>query len=449
MLFKFTKIVFTLLFVSGSHNLYSQTFWNEVNSGVTAALRCVSNIDATVAWSCGASGTVIRTTDGGYNWENLTGIPSNVTLINIFGIDQDHALTAGYSGTSTNVYYTETGGVLWNLVFTQANGFIDGIWMKSSQQGIMVGDPVGGRWSLWKTNNGGVNWDSTGLFLPQSGTEAGWNSSIWADSNQIWFGTNNNRIYYSSNHGANWVVQSTGSEQNSYMVTFRLPDRQYGLAGGNTLLLTSNGGQNWENVTTTGTGIFNGAAITSAYMSIGWYIRSSNTIYRSWFPFNNWIADYTAPSGTYNHMSLARTFFSYGPGMIFAVRSNGGISRGNFIVEGVKILSNEIPASFKLYQNYPNPFNPSTKIKLEIPLLKNNAAGEIRGSLILIKIYNSLGQEIETVLNQITRPGVYEESWNGSKYPSGVYYYQVVIIDPQSSNSAIEHKGTMKMVLIK
>jgi hypothetical protein len=451
MLFKFTKIICMIIILSSFNLLYSQIFWNEVNSGVSVSLRCVSNIDATIAWSCGDSGTVIRTTDGGYNWENesIIGIPTDVTLVNIFGIDINHALTAGYSGTNTFVYYTNSGGIIWEQVFTQSNGFIDGIWMVSPQQGLMVGDPVGGRWSLWKTTNGGMNWDSTDLYLPQSGSEAGWNNSLWADSNQIWFGTNNNRIYYSSNYGSNWEVQSTGGEQNSCMVTFRLPDKHYGLTGGNTLLLSSNGGLNWQNIAAPGTDIFNGAAFTNAYMSIGWYVRSGNTIYRSSFPYNNWVADYTAPSGTYNHMSPARTFFEYGPGVIFAVRSNGGISRSNSFVEGVKILSNKIPALFKLYQNYPNPFNPSTKIKLEIPLLKNNKAGEIRGALIQIKIYNSLGQKIETVLDQITKPGVYEASWDGSKYPSGIYYYQVVIKDPSIINSAIEHQETRKMVLVK
>ena len=43
----------------------------------------------------------------------------------------------------------------------------------------MEGDPVGGRWSLWKTINGGINWDSTGMFVPQNGTEAGWSNSVY------------------------------------------------------------------------------------------------------------------------------------------------------------------------------------------------------------------------------------------------------------------------------
>lgn len=451
MLFRFTKLFLTLIILLVT-NINSQVFWNECNSGVTAALRSVSNVDANITWVCGANGTVIKTTNGGYNWTNHTGngIPSNVLLINIFAVDANIALTAGYIGTNTYVYRTSNGGTNWTQVFTEANGFINGVWMRTAINGFMQGDPVGGRWSLWKTTNGGANWDSTGMYLTQNGTEAGWNNSLWSDSNKIWFGTNNFRLYYSSNFGTNWSVQSTGTQQNSYMIAFRFPDEQYGLTGGTALLLTSNGGLNWQTVTAPGTGNFVGAALAYLFYNGAWYVRSgSSNIYASLFPYINWSTDYTAPSGTYNHMSLMRSQFTFGPGMVFAVRSNGGITRGNFFVEGVKILSNEIPALFKLHQNYPNPFNPVTKIKLEIPHLKNNIAGEVRGSLIQIKIYNSAGQEIETLLDQITQPGIYEDEWDGSNYPSGVYYYRVVIKDPRFTSAAPEQMETKKMVLLK
>ncbi len=452
MLFKFTKIIFALvLLFSISINLNSQVFWNECTTGVTVALRSVSNIDANNAWVCGANGTVIKTTNGGYNWTNHTGngIPTTVLLINIYAVDANIALTAGYIGTNTFVYRTSNGGANWSQVFTETNGFINGVWMRNASSGFMEGDPVGGRWSLWKTTNGGVNWDSTGLRLPQAGTEAGWNSSLWIKGTRIWFGTNNIRIYYSSNYGLNWTVQSTSPEQNTYTICIDSSLIEvYGLAGGTTLLRTTNAGINWQTINAPGTGIFNGIAIAGNFLNAGWFIRGSSTIYFSFYSFNNWSAQYTAPNGTYNHIAVSRQLM-FGAGMLYAVRSNGGISRGNFFVEGVRILSNEIPVSFKLSQNYPNPFNPVTKIKLEIPHLKNNIAGEVRGSLIQIKVYNSIGQEIETVLDQITQPGVYEAEWNGSNYPSGVYYYQVIIKDPKFANSAPEQRETKQMVLLK
>ena len=77
-------------------NLNAQVFWDEVNSGVTVSLNSVSNIDAFRAWVCGDNGTVLRTVDCGYNWHNVSGngIPSNVELVNIYGVSLYTALTA-------------------------------------------------------------------------------------------------------------------------------------------------------------------------------------------------------------------------------------------------------------------------------------------------------------------------------------------------------------------
>jgi hypothetical protein len=78
--------------------------------------------------------------------------------------------------------------------------------------GFMMGDPVGSRWSLWKTTNSGVTWDSTGLYLPQAGAEAGYNNCMSNGQNRIWFGTNNSRVYFSSNNGINWSIQNVSPE---------------------------------------------------------------------------------------------------------------------------------------------------------------------------------------------------------------------------------------------
>jgi hypothetical protein len=78
----FMRTLIIILFVSFSFTFssYSQFFWTEQVTGVTVPLTSVSNINALVAWVCGNNGTVIRTTDGGYNWTNHSGngIPANV-----------------------------------------------------------------------------------------------------------------------------------------------------------------------------------------------------------------------------------------------------------------------------------------------------------------------------------------------------------------------------------
>ncbi|RCK74543.1 MAG: Lead, cadmium, zinc and mercury transporting ATPase [Ignavibacteriae bacterium] len=69
----------------------------------------------------------------------------------------------------------------------------------------------------------------------------------------------------------------------------------------------------------------------------------------------------------------------------------------------------------EIYQNYPNPFNTSTTIKFDIP---------VPGS-VEIKIYNILGYEVTTLLNQLMQPGQYFINWNVSNLPSGVYIYKL------------------------
>ncbi len=81
----------------------------------------------------------------------------------------------------------------------------------------------------------------------------------------------------------------------------------------------------------------------------------------------------------------------------------------------IEPIGTEIPSSFSLHQNYPNPFNPSTKIRFGIPGEKN--------SFTTLKIYNSLGVEVSTLISNYLKPGIYEVQWEASNLTSGVYFY--------------------------
>jgi hypothetical protein len=106
----------------------------------------------------------------------------------------------------------------------------------------------------------------------------------------------------------------------------------------------------------------------------------------------------------------------------------------NGFVIGVNNITSTIPNSFVLYQNHPNPFNPATRIKFDIPPSKG-----ARGMTRLV-IYDVLGKEVAILVNENLKPGSYEASWDGTNYPSGVYFYKL-ITDIYSE--------TKKMVLIK
>jgi hypothetical protein len=103
---------------------------------------------------------------------------------------------------------------------------------------------------------------------------------------------------------------------------------------------------------------------------------------------------------------------------------------GTFEYSDIVKIEITVPNEFSLEQNYPNPFNPSTKIRYSIPLPSN----------VTIKVFDMLGKEIETVVNEEKPVGTYEINWYSKHLPSGVYFYQL------RAGSFVE---TKKMVLMK
>lgn len=408
--------------------------WTEQTSGVSIPLTSVCAVmgSGPCGWICGYNGTVLRTTNAGTNWVSvgINGIPLTCQLQNITAFDGGTALTTGNIGTTTYVFRTTNGGSNWSQVFTQANGQINAIWMSLNFFGkcFMEGNPVGGRWSLWRTSNSGANWDSTGLYLPQSGSETGWTNSLTANSSYFWFGTTNSRIYFSSDTGHSWSVQQTSpltNVQSIWMGSLGIG----GLAYGQDFIKTTNNGSNWVSTGSAGSGFYGGLTGVQ-FLPLQWLARG-NTIYMTTNLGGNWIIQSTAPSGNYRSIS----FISSNPSYVWAVRDNGGISMMYFSWGGIKRISGNIPESFSLFQNYPNPFNPSTRIKFQAP--PTLPEGE---AIIKLVIYDILGNEIATLVNEQLKPGSYEVEWDGSNYPSGVYFYKLI------TESFSE---TRKMVLIK
>jgi hypothetical protein len=100
---------------------------------------------------------------------------------------------------------------------------------------------------------------------------------------------------------------------------------------------------------------------------------------------------------------------------------------------GIKKISNEIPEKYILEQNYPNPFNASTIIRFQIKDLRS----------VTLKVYDILGKEVETLINEKQSPGIYEISWSASQYPGGVYFYRLTCHGQDGFSE------TRKMILLK
>jgi hypothetical protein len=100
---------------------------------------------------------------------------------------------------------------------------------------------------------------------------------------------------------------------------------------------------------------------------------------------------------------------------------------------GITPISGNVPKDFSLLQNYPNPFNPSTKIRFEVP-------NKGLQPLVQIRVFDVLGREVSTLVNEQLQPGTYEVNFDATNFPGGVYFYKL------TSNDFSE---TKKMVLIK
>ncbi len=114
----------------------------------------------------------------------------------------------------------------------------------------------------------------------------------------------------------------------------------------------------------------------------------------------------------------------------------GGNGRGDIKVSLTNIsipvqeITVELPTKYDLAQNYPNPFNPSTVIRFQLSVAGN----------VLLKVFDMLGKEVATLVNETLKPGTYETTFNGSQLPSGVYFARL---------EAGTYNNIIKMLMLK
>jgi len=397
--------------------------WSQQTSGTTSVLYSVSAVSDQVCWAAGVGATVRVTTNGGSTWNNGNAAPGviNGDIFNIYAWSANDALCTT-SPAATFIYKTSNGGATWTQVHTLAGGFINAIQMVSATEGYATGDPVGGVWEFLKTTNGGTTWAQVPTAPAQVGGEAGWNNAFYILGSNMWWGTNQTRAYRSTDMGATWTSGVTTGSVNSYAIHYNSPTT--GLAGGNAMTLSTNGGANYATITAPGTtGNINSLEGNG---SDWWATRTGNTVYRSTNGGTNWTTAYTLTGAAFNDMDFT---LSNGCPVGWAVSSAGLIAKMS-AVTGITSIGGEVPSAYSLNQNYPNPFNPETNINFSIP----------KSGLVTLKIYDISGKEVSTLVNEVKNAGSYIVGFNASNLPSGAYFYRI-----QTDGFA----DTKKMMLIK
>jgi hypothetical protein len=189
------------------------------------------------------------------------------------------------------------------------------------------------------------------------------------------------------------------------------------------ILKTTDGGISW-NSQTSGTGTL----LNSVYFldeDTGWVVGSGGTILKT---INGGATWETQSSGAQHSLSSIyfidnNTGWTVGGGGTI-LKTNDAITQNN---EKGYVLNQ---MEYHLAQNYPNPFNPITIIKYQIPTQ----------SFVTLKVYDVLGNEIETLISEEKPVGSYKCEFYANKFPSGVYFYRL------QAGSFVE---TKKMVLLR
>jgi photosystem II stability/assembly factor-like uncharacterized protein len=403
--------------------------WETQASPTMIALYSVKPVNQNIVWACGGNGTatspvVIRTTNSGATWENVSGNLANQDLYCITALDANRA----WVGTATGkILATTNGGSSWaeqTYPGTQSP-FINAIWIFNTGIGFAMGDPTsGGRFNVLKTTNFGQSWAHLANEPVGGSSEAGWNNSfVMTDANNIWFGTNASRVWRTSDGGTTWTSAASGAT-NSYAIYFK--DNNNGMVGHSTgtIRVTNNGGASWTAVTSPTTNPITGMSYISG-TNFAW-IGAASIPYKSTNNGTSWSSQTVYPiSGTIGHLAFVDTSYGWG------VTSNGEVIR--YRPAGANAVGEDKsgkPQSFTLEQNYPNPFNPTTRVTFSIGTHGHTS----------LRVFDLLGREVAVLVNEVKQAGTYSISFNASALPSGVYFYKL------TSGSFAQ---TKRMVLIK
>lgn len=409
------NILILILFFTLSYS-QSNSQWVNLNMGNGFNIFDFSFPNAQTGYICGYGGLFKKTTNGGNNWINMS-FPT--TQFNMNAVHFFNASTGLLSSDSDTIYRTSNGTNNWSEKIYIGIAVFD-FQFFDSLNGFAAGNN-----RFAKTTNGGLNWTVSTIqtigqifFINQN---TGWTlANIPAGSN----------ILKTTDAGTTWQIQhSTNNFRIIYDIFFIDENTGYTSGYRHNILKTTNGGLNWisQNDEASAQGLY---SIYFINANSGWavgdfYSTTSTSTYYTSNGGTNWLNTSGILSGRLTRVKINNSPVGYIAGSnqtMFRTTNAGGLTG---------IYNSEIsPSSYLLSQNFPNPFNPDTKINYSLP----------KKGFVTLKIYDILGREIRSLVNETKQPGNYSVDFNGSNLSSGVYFYR------------LESRGftsTKSMVLIK
>ena len=365
----------------------------------------ISMINSNRVWVATGLGLIYNTTDGGENWTTQyydTTKTRFMNYIEMFDINNGIAMGDALNNTLPAVFLkTEDGGTSWismnDSPFASSSG---DSWRRIDFVNPQIGYfafSVGSRYEIYKTTDGGANWNKTNFSISDKvDVNAGvhiikfYNENIglvYDINNNL--GTDNNRVIYRTiDGGENWEVFSIASNGwgNDFEFLPNNPAKVW-FTDSRKLFFSSDTGRTWTFRTVDDENSEVGRDLVFVNDSCGWVLGDDDKLF------------YTNNNG----------------GTATDVREN---------------IDEIIPTEFTLYQNYPNPFNPTTHFEYELP----------NKSFVNISVYNILGEKEIELVNKEQGAGSYNVSFHGANLPSGVYLIHM---------KAGKYSNTIKAVLAK
>ena len=460
------------------------TTWISQFSGTIRNLLGISFVNANTGYVSGGYGTILSTTNGGTTWNILTS-GTTLSLENIYFSSSSVGIVIGESG---RVQKTTNSGVNWTVQTSGTGSWLMGVWGQNGMFSTIVGESG----TIRKTSNGGTNWYSqtsnTGNYLnfvsfidTSTGTAVGDYGTIIHTTTGGWLPPTapalsspaNGATCFSLTGTLSWGAVSPPASYyrvqislNSNFTTTVLDTNQlmnpsYAIQTG---LLNYNVQYYWRVMATNqvGTGPWSGTRNFTTTLATpvapNLVAPPNNSSGQSLTPLLDWdsvasattyrlrlSADSTFTTSLIDTAGLAATQYQVPSGRLsnnvkYYWRVNGinscttgaNSATWNFrtLVTGLINVSGGIPKIFRLYNNYPNPFNPVTQIRFDLP----------EDNFVVLKIYNVLGDEVASPVNEFKKAGQYNISLSFENFASGIYLYKI---------NAGSFTDIKKMVLIK
>jgi photosystem II stability/assembly factor-like uncharacterized protein len=252
----------------------AESQWEKIAVPTQASLRGLSVVSEKVVWASGTEGTIIRTVDGGKSWSVMTVAGAEkLDFRGIRAFDHQNAVIIS-SGPAekgqARIYRTTDGGKNWQQVFEEkrAGIFFDAVAFWDLKHGIVLSDPVEGKFALFTTDDGGVTWKqlppaALPAALPNEGAFAASNSCLTVQgASNVWFATGGAkvaRVFRSADRGKTWQVAETPmhpANASSGIFSLAFADANNGIAVGGdyqkpegsdlpNVLRTIDGGKTW------------------------------------------------------------------------------------------------------------------------------------------------------------------------------------------------------------